>query len=162
MSCLTKTKNNMKKIIRLTESDLVRLVKRAINEKRFTNQVEVDKILDKISSQGINSLTSREKKILDNPDLVSDEPDRGERFYFLYENIINDLKKIYNDFVELWPTIKNSPEKKHYIQMIQSTLESITVGIDELEEIGPDSDEVYECNELYIETVNKFNKLFNE
>jgi hypothetical protein len=45
----------MKKIIRLTESDLIRLVKRVINEKKFTNQSEVDRILDKISSEGIES-----------------------------------------------------------------------------------------------------------
>jgi len=162
MNYLMKTKNNMKKIIRLTESDLISLVKRVINEKKFNNQDEVDRILDKISTEGIDSLTRREKKILDNPDLINDEPDRGERFYFLYENITNDLESIYDKFVVIWPTIKNSPEKELYIQLIKTTLDSITLAIDELEEIGPDSDEVYECNELYIETVNKFNKLFNE
>ena len=47
----------MKKIIRLTESDLIRLVKRVINERRFANQSEVDRILDKISSEGMGSLT---------------------------------------------------------------------------------------------------------
>ena len=66
----------MKKIIRLTESDLVRLVKRVINEKRFANQSEVDRILDKISSEGMDSLTPDEKEILQNPDKpIESEPE---------------------------------------------------------------------------------------
>mgnify|MGYP003330333267 CR=1 FL=1 len=87
----------MKKIIRLTESDLVRLVKRVINERRFANQSEVDRILDKISSKGMGSLTPEEKSILDNPDApIEREPeieepetrdDKDSDFYKLYEKV---------------------------------------------------------------------------
>ena len=51
----------MKKIIRLTESDLTRIVNRVINE----NQEEVDRILDKISDGGYESLSIDEKRYLD-------------------------------------------------------------------------------------------------
>jgi len=50
----------MKKIIRLTESDLTRIVNRVINE----NQEEVDRILDKISDGGYGSLSIDEKRYL--------------------------------------------------------------------------------------------------
>ena len=50
----------MKKIIRLTESDLTRIVNRVINE----NQEEVDRILDKISDGGYRSLSVDEKRYL--------------------------------------------------------------------------------------------------
>jgi hypothetical protein len=64
----------MKKILRLSESELVGLVKKIINEKRnFVNQDMVDKILDKISSDGYNTLSDFEKKLLDNPDLEMEE-----------------------------------------------------------------------------------------
>ena len=60
---------NMKKVLRLSESDLVSLVKKIITEaKRLKNQDVIDAILDKISSQGIDSLSKTEKYILDNPD----------------------------------------------------------------------------------------------
>ena len=60
----------MKKVLRLTESELVSLVKKMITEaKRLKNQDMIDDILDKISSQGIDSLTDDEKFILDNPDV---------------------------------------------------------------------------------------------
>ena len=61
---------NMKKIIRLTESELLSLVNKVIVEsKRFKNQEMIDDILDKISSQGIDSLTDFEREMLDNPDV---------------------------------------------------------------------------------------------
>lgn len=60
----------MKRIIRLTESDLTRLVKRVISEdkKNYENQGMVDAILDKISEFGMDSLTDDEKYIIRNPD----------------------------------------------------------------------------------------------
>lgn len=60
----------MKRIIRLTESDLTRLVKRVISEdkKNYENQGMLDAILDKISEFGMDSLTDSEKYILKNPD----------------------------------------------------------------------------------------------
>jgi hypothetical protein len=64
----------MKKVLRLTESELVSLVKKMITEaKRLKNQDIIDAILDKISSQGIDSLTKTEKYILDNPDADLDK-----------------------------------------------------------------------------------------
>ena len=64
----------MKKVLRLTESELVSLVKKMITEaKRLKNQDMIDDILDKISSQGIDSLTKTEKYILDNPDVDLDK-----------------------------------------------------------------------------------------
>jgi len=64
----------MKKVLRLTESELFGLVKNVIKEaKRLKNQDIIDAILDKISSQGIDSLTKTEKYILDNPDADLDK-----------------------------------------------------------------------------------------
>ena len=60
---------NMKKVLRLTESELVSLVNKMITEaKRLKNQDMIDAILDKIGSQGIDSLDDDERYILDNPD----------------------------------------------------------------------------------------------
>ena len=56
----------MKKVIRLTESDLLRIVKRIIKENE--NSSEIDKVLDKINKYGKEYLTFREKQILDEPD----------------------------------------------------------------------------------------------
>ena len=53
---------NMKKVLRLTESELVSLVNKVVTEsKRLKNQEIVDFLLDKINSQGIDSLTKSEK-----------------------------------------------------------------------------------------------------
>jgi hypothetical protein len=60
----------MKKVLRLTESELFGLVRKVIKEaKRLKNQDMIDAILDKISSQGIDSLDDTERYILDNPTL---------------------------------------------------------------------------------------------
>ena len=59
----------MKKIIRLTENDLTKLVKRVINETRLKNQEEIDYILDKINREGMSSLTKSEKMMLSNSDI---------------------------------------------------------------------------------------------
>lgn len=56
----------MKKIIRLTESDLTKLVKRIVSESRLKNQEEIDYILDKINRKGMSSLTRSEKMMLSN------------------------------------------------------------------------------------------------
>lgn len=66
----------MKKVIRLTESELFGLVRKIIKEaKSFKNQDRVDAILDKISSDGYESLTDIEKEILANPDAeVAENP----------------------------------------------------------------------------------------
>lgn len=162
MNYLMKTKNNMKKIIRLTESDLISLVKRVINEKKFNNQSEVDRILDKISTQGIDSLTQREKNILDNPDIVSDEPERSDEFYELYEHIKKDLKLITEDFPKRWENVKEHPQEAELFKIVILELyRKISNGIDRLEEMEPDADEVFECNELYLEAGDILDNLFN-
>lgn len=58
----------MKKIIRLTEGDLINIVKQVVNEARFENQSDIDKILDKINKYGMESLTWAEKEILNSPE----------------------------------------------------------------------------------------------
>lgn len=69
----------MKKVLRLSESELVSLVKKMITEaKRLKNQDVIDAILDKISSQGIDSLSKTEKFILDNPDEDLDRTEDSE------------------------------------------------------------------------------------
>ena len=97
----------MKKIIRLTESDLMRIVKRVINEKRFANQSEVDRILDKISSEGMDSLTPEEKSILDNPDApIESEPEIEEpETRDVEENDFNKLFYPYAIYIELFKGI---------------------------------------------------------
>jgi hypothetical protein len=59
----------MKKIIKLTESDLTKIVNLVIEEKkRFENQEMIDAILDKINEFGMESLTPEEREMLQNPD----------------------------------------------------------------------------------------------
>lgn len=59
----------MKKIIKLTESELTNLIKTVIKEQiRFENQERIDAILDKINEFGMDSLTDDEKDLLKNPD----------------------------------------------------------------------------------------------
>lgn len=79
----------MRKVIRLTESDLIRLVKKVIKESKFKNQSIVDDLLDKISSQGIESLTDRERRILQNPDDDINSDDQSEIIEVL--NFIKNL-----------------------------------------------------------------------
>lgn len=159
----------MKKIIRLTESDLVRLVKRVINEKKFENQSEVDRILDKISAHGIDSLTQKEKNILDNPDIVGDEeeydePENNDEFIKLYTMIKHDLNFVYTDFPQRWENVKDNKVKANlYKHAIKMMMEGISKGLNRLEEIGePDSDEIFECNELFIKVSEMLKELFNE
>lgn len=163
----------MKKIIRLAESDLVHLVERVISERKFANQSGVDRVLDKINAQGINSLTQGEKEILDNPDVVYDEPEYDEpnqidfentsKFTTLYNMIINDLNFIYTDFPQRWEVIKNDKEKAIIFKnAVTISMRGISQGIDTLEELGDlDSEQVYECNQLFVKVGNMLKKLFN-
>jgi hypothetical protein len=50
----------MKKVIRLTESELINVIKRIINE----GQSEIDSILDKINRIGFDDLSDKEKNYL--------------------------------------------------------------------------------------------------
>ena len=162
----------MKKIIRLTESDLVRLVKRVINERRFANQAEIDRILDKISSKGMSSLTPEEKSILDNPDApIEREPeieepetrdDKDSDFYKLYEKVKEGLTYFIEKFPLRWSEKKFSSLKEQLIQMVFETMEKIGVDLDTLEDMDPDSYEVEECKKLFSQAIDIVNELFNE
>ena len=162
----------MKKIIRLTESDLIRLVKRVINERRFANQSEVDRILDKISSEGMGSLTPEEKSILDNPDApIEREPeieepetrdDKDSKFNILYEKVKEGLTYFIEKFPLRWSNQKFSSLKEQLIQMVFETMEKIGVDLDTLEDMDPDSYEVEECKKLFEEANEIINELFNE
>jgi hypothetical protein len=58
----------MKKVIKLSESELVKIIRNIVYESKFEKQYDVDKILDKINKYGIDSLTWAEKEIINNPD----------------------------------------------------------------------------------------------
>ena len=162
----------MKKIIRLTESDLVRLVKRVINEKRFANQSEVDRILDKISSKGMGSLTPEEKSILDNPDApIEREPeieepetrdDKDSDFYKLYEKVKEGLTYFIEKFPLQWSKVKFSSKKEQTIKKILESMDKIGVALDTLEDMDSDAYEVEECKKLFEEANEIINELFNE
>jgi hypothetical protein len=58
----------MKKVIKLSESELVKIIRNIVSESKFEKQYDVDKILDKINKYGMDSLTWVEKEIINNPD----------------------------------------------------------------------------------------------
>jgi len=111
----------MKKIIRLTESDLIKLVKRVINEqKKFINQDKVDSILDKINKTGMDSLSDTDKQILDKPDddwsdLDTDEEKEGETPNEDVQKVVRTLEElgwiepetvnVYNDHFEVYSIV---------------------------------------------------------
>ena len=96
----------MKKVIKLTESDLRRIVKRVINEQMLYENIEViDKILDKVIESGLESLSKSEKEILDKysewtkagnhpVDFTWDEDEDEESNMFKYTGSFNDGSKI--------------------------------------------------------------------
>lgn len=59
--------------------ELIHKSVRLILEGRFDNQEMVDAILDKIANQGIESLTSQERELLDNPN-ATPEPNEEENW----------------------------------------------------------------------------------
>jgi hypothetical protein len=63
----------MGKIIKLTESDLTKIVRTVINETKFEKQSDIDAILDKINKYGMDSLTWTEKELLQSPEDSSHE-----------------------------------------------------------------------------------------
>ena len=72
----------MKKIIKLTERDLTRIVKRVINENnRLKNEKYINDILDKINTSGIESISPFEKRILDDQNVD------------VYQELLNKIKK---------------------------------------------------------------------
>jgi hypothetical protein len=162
----------MKKIIRLTESDLIRLVKRVINEKRFANQAEVDRILDKISSEGMESLTPEEKEILQNPDTpIEVEPEVEEPetrdmeqtdFTTLYEKVKEGLTYFIEKLPLDWSKIKRSSKKKQTIEKLYDLLDQIGVGLDTLEDMDSDAYEVEECKRLFDEAKNLVDELTSD
>ncbi len=83
----------MGRIVRLNEREFDNLIKKIIIEsRRFNSQEVVDKILDKISSQGLDSLTDKERYILNNPDEefeMDDSEDDYDESYF--SDIINEI-----------------------------------------------------------------------
>ena len=162
----------MKKIIRLTESDLIRLVKRVINEKRFANQAEVDRILDKISSEGMESLTPEEREILQNPDKpIEVEPEVEEPetrdmeqtdFTTLYEKVKEGLTYFIEKLPLDWSKIKRSSKKKQTIEKLYDLLDQIGVGLDTLEDMDSDAYEVEECKRLFDEAKNLVDELTSD
>ena len=100
----------MKKVLRLSESELVSLVKKMITEaKRLKNQDMIDAILDKISSQGIDSLSKTEKFILDNPD---EDLDRTEDSEFMSHEL--DCLRSYIEFM-FEPSDVETDENGNYV-----------------------------------------------
>ncbi len=161
----------MKKIIKLTESDLLRLVKRVINEKRFVNQSEVDRILDKISSEGMESLTPEEKSILDNPDtpieveteeLPSDESDNEDNFQQIYQKVKDGLDFLINKLPTIWGKVKMSSKKESIIEKINDLVTKIGQGIDAMEDMDADAYELNECKELFGDAMEYVNRILNE
>jgi len=162
----------MKKIIKLTESDLIRLVKRVINEKKFTNQSEVDRILDKISSEGMDSLTPEEKHILQNPDKPIevepevDEPETTDMepndFTNLYEKVKNGLTYFIEKLPLDWDKINRSPRRKETIEKLLNLLDNIGASIDKMEDMDSESYEVEECKKLFYEAKMLINEFFDE
>jgi len=72
---MMKLGNNMKKVIRLTEADLVRIVKKTINE-QFEDEYEDDytpTLKEKIESVIRNSVTNREEVIQVLEDLLREK-----------------------------------------------------------------------------------------
>jgi hypothetical protein len=83
---------NMKKTIKLTESDLTRIVKRVVMETKLQNSSEVDKVLDKMNKYGKDSLTWLEKQILDNPDDTDNDFEGDDNVHELISILLkNDL-----------------------------------------------------------------------
>lgn len=81
----------MKKVIRLTESDLIKIVSQVLSENKFKNQLSVDAILDKINKTGYESLTDSEKNILNNPDdesLVDSEDEEADGLDYVAKVLI--------------------------------------------------------------------------
>ena len=162
----------MKKIIKLTESDLIRLVKRVINEKKFTNQSEVDRILDKISSEGMDSLTPEEKHILQNPDKPIevepevDEPETTDMepndFTNLYEKVKNGLTYFIEKLPLDWDKINRNPRRKETIEKLLNLLDNIGASIDKMEDMDSESYEVEECKKLFYEAKMLINEFFDE
>ena len=77
-----------KKNIILTEGQMSRLTKRIVEDKsRYENQEMIDAILDKINEYGMDSLTDKEKHIINNPD-EKFEPEEDEIEFNDAEEII--------------------------------------------------------------------------
>ena len=69
----------MKRIVRLTESDLTRIVIRVIKESK--NQSYIDMVLDKVGKEGVGSMSEFEKRILDDENID------------IYQELLNKIKK---------------------------------------------------------------------
>ena len=163
----------MKKVIKLTESDLVRLVKRVINERRFANQSEVDRILDKISSEGMDSLTPEEKEILQNPDKVEEKEPEVEEPKYKSEDEENDFVKLFNllkknldyilkKFPLQWSKAKFGPNSESIKERMNDLMEKTGQLLDILEDMDSESYEVEECKKLFSEALEMIDELFNE
>jgi len=83
----------MKKVVRLSESDLVKLIKNMLSEqKNFRSQEYVDRILDKLNKYGVDSITDDEREILNNPnDDWGDAPDEENEYV---ETVIKTMSEL--------------------------------------------------------------------
>lgn len=75
-----------------------KVLRRMLLEASLPNQEEIDRVLDKISNQGINSLSPEDKRVLDNSDAkpdtrpyqdpYNDDADQDEEYLKLKANIM--------------------------------------------------------------------------
>lgn len=102
----------MKRKFIVSESQLVNLIKKSLTESNFANQEIVDKLLDKISQSGIDSLSDIEKSILKNPDIpmsIDDVSDGGDSCLndllrlLISKNLVDPEKlNIHSEFFEIY------------------------------------------------------------
>lgn len=141
----------MKKVIKLTESDLMRIVKRVIKENEDQsgiNQSEIDKVMDKIKKYGEHSLTFRDKQILDFPhsDYTFEGGDNVHKFISLLtkNKLVNpDDLHVYDENEVSYSTSNEFDDSRNIIfvtdeledgiiKVIGDDLQTIDIGDDDL------------------------------
>jgi hypothetical protein len=105
----------MKIVIRLTESDLMRLVKRVINEERHSYQESPSRLKEFAESLKLH-LERNGYNVIDNPNSSFDEPLKGNKeniiFSYFDEGMLfvyyeNDNDEAEDSILRYWDSIKN-------------------------------------------------------